>query len=97
MANLAKNQLDTRTFAQICAGLSSSEWILIRDRIVEKTEKTEQAVYKWKDGKCIPMSIPERKAIAEIINRVLKMEKPCARDPRSPVPLTLAVQNSLTL
>ena len=26
-----------------------------------------------------------------------KMEKPCARDPRSPVPLTLAVQNSLTL
>lgn len=73
MANLAKNQLDTRTFAQICAGLSSSEWILIRDRIVEKTEKTEQAVYKWKDGKCIPMSIPERKAIAEIINRVLKI------------------------
>ncbi len=26
-----------------------------------------------------------------------KVEKPCARDPRSPVPLTLAVQNSLTL
>ena len=25
------------------------------------------------------------------------MEKPCVRDPRSPVPLTLAVQNSLTL
>ena len=25
------------------------------------------------------------------------VEKPCARDPRSPVPLTLAVQNSLTL
>lgn len=27
----------------------------------------------------------------------LNVEKPCARDPRSPVPLTLAVQNSLTL
>ena len=27
----------------------------------------------------------------------LRVEKPCARDPRSPVPLTLAVQNSLTL
>ena len=27
----------------------------------------------------------------------LFLEKPCARDPRSPVPLTLAVQNSLTL
>ena len=26
-----------------------------------------------------------------------RVEKPCARDPRSPVPLTLAVQNSLTL
>ena len=25
------------------------------------------------------------------------VEKPCARDPRSPVPLTLAVQKSLTL
>lgn len=29
--------------------------------------------------------------------RRLSVEKPCARDPRSPVPLTLAVQNSLTL
>ena len=29
--------------------------------------------------------------------REQKLEKPCARDPRSPVPLTLAVQNSLTL
>jgi hypothetical protein len=27
----------------------------------------------------------------------IRVEKPCARDPRSPVPLTLAVQNSLTL
>ena len=26
-----------------------------------------------------------------------EVEKPCARDPRSPVPLTLAVQNSLSL
>lgn len=71
MANLAKKDLDTRTFPQICSGMSSSEWILIRDRIIEKTEKTEQAVYKWRDGKCIPMSIPERKAISEIVNRVL--------------------------
>ena len=31
------------------------------------------------------------------MNVQLKVEKPCARDPRSPVPLTLAVQNSLTL
>ena len=30
-------------------------------------------------------------------NDLPKVEKPCARDPRSPVPLTLAVQNSLTL
>lgn len=73
MANLVKNQLDTRTFPEICSAISNSEWILIRDRIIEKTEKTEQAVYKWKDGKCIPMSIPERKAIAEIVNRILKI------------------------
>ena len=31
------------------------------------------------------------------IKSLAKLEKPCARDPRSPVPLTLAVQNSLTL
>ena len=31
------------------------------------------------------------------ILRKYELEKPCARDPRSPVPLTLAVQNSLTL
>ena len=28
---------------------------------------------------------------------VKSLEKPCAHDPQSPVPLTLAVQNSLTL
>lgn len=71
MANLAKKDLDTRTFPQICSSISGSEWLLLRDRIIEKTEKSEQAVYKWKDGKCIPMSIPERKQIAEIVNRVL--------------------------
>lgn len=31
------------------------------------------------------------------MNTAQMLEKPCARDPRSPVPLTLAVQNSLTL
>jgi len=35
--------------------------------------------------------------IVGIVAIVMLVEKPCARDPRSPVPLTLAVQNSLTL
>lgn len=74
MANLAKKELDTRTFPQICSSLSNGEWLAIRDRIIEKTEKTEQAIYKWRDGKCIPMSIPERKAVAEIVNNVLKIK-----------------------
>ena len=33
----------------------------------------------------------------DIEDLIIKLEKPCARAPRSPVPLTLAVQNSLTL
>ena len=39
----------------------------------------------------------EYQTYAESPSVRLCMEKPCARDPRSPVPLTLAVQNSLTL
>ena len=38
----------------------------------------------------------QRKLTYNLPSRTL-LEKPCARDPRSPVPLTLAVQNSLTL
>lgn len=71
MANIEKKDLDTRTFPEICASLSDSQWLTIRDSIKAKTEKTDQAIYKWRDGKCIPMSIQERKVVSEIVNRVL--------------------------
>mgnify|MGYP007115371551 CR=1 FL=1 len=73
MANLAKKELDTRTFPQICASITNGEWLAIRDRIMEKTEKTRQAVYKWKEGECIPASIQERRVVAEVVNSILKI------------------------
>lgn len=71
MANIVKKELDTRTFPQICSGITNAEWLAIRDRIVLQTGKSESAVYYWRDGKKSPASLIERKAVAEIITRVL--------------------------
>lgn len=71
MANIVKKELDTRTFPQICSGLSKAEWLAVRDRIVMNTGKTEQIVYCWRDGKTAPASLLERKTVAEIVIRVL--------------------------
>lgn len=71
MANITKISLDTRTFPQICAGLSSAEWLAIRDRIVLQTGKAEATIYYWRDGKTSPASLIERKAVAEIVSRLL--------------------------
>lgn len=71
MANIVKKTLDTRTFPQVCAGLSNAEWLAIRDRIQVQTGRTNSAIYYWRDGKKIPISIPERKIVAEIVSRVL--------------------------
>ena len=70
MANIAKKDLDPRTFPEICASLSNAEWLAIRDRCVIQTGKTESAVYYWREGKQ-PVSLMERKAVSEIVNRVL--------------------------
>lgn len=74
MANIAKKTVDTRSFPQICSAISSAEWLAIRDRIVLATGKTEAAVYYWREGKTIPMSLVERKEVAEIVGRVLKIK-----------------------
>lgn len=70
MANIVKKELDTRTFPEICSGLSNAEWLAVRDRCVIQTGKTEAAVYYWREGKK-PVSLMERKAVAEIVSRVL--------------------------
>jgi hypothetical protein len=70
MANIVKKELDTRTFPEICASLSNAEWLAIRDRCVIQTGKSESAVYYWREGKQ-PVSLMERKAVSEIVNRVL--------------------------
>lgn len=70
MANIVKKELDTRTFPEICASLNNAEWLAIRDRCVILTGKTESAVYYWREGKQ-PASLMERKAVSEVVNRVL--------------------------
>ena len=70
MANIVKKELDTRTFPEICSSLSNAEWLAIRDRCVIQTGKTESAVYYCREGKQ-PVSLMERKAVSEIVNRVL--------------------------
>ncbi len=70
MANIAKKELDTRTFPEICASLSNAEWLAIRDRCVLQTGKTEASIYNWREGRQ-PVSLMERKAVSEIVNRVL--------------------------
>lgn len=72
MANIVKNDVDTRTFPQICSSISNAEWLAVRDRIVEETEKSVSAIYYWKDGK-MPGSLTEKKKVAEIVSRVLKI------------------------
>ena len=71
MANIVKKDLDTRTFTEICSSLSKAEWLAVRDRIMMQTGKTDVCVYKWGYGQTKPSSLPERKIISDIVNRVL--------------------------
>lgn len=73
MANIVKNDVDTRTFPQICSSISNAEWLAIRDKIVNETEKSVSAIYYWREGK-IPGSLTEKKKVAEIVGRVLKIK-----------------------
>ena len=74
MANIVKNGVDARSFKQICSDISNAEWLAIRDRIVDATEKSTSAVYYWREGKTFPTSLVERKTVAEIVGRVLKIK-----------------------
>ena len=74
MANIVKNDVDTRSFPEICSHISNAEWLAIRDRIIEQTEKSTSAVYYWREGKTFPTSLAERKIVAEIVSRVLKIK-----------------------
>ena len=51
--------------------------------------KSDTKIKEW-----IDKQLAMRSCLVVLVGYV---EKPCVRDPRSPVPLTLAVQNSLTL
>ena len=74
MANIEKKDVDTRTFPEICASISNAEWLAIRDRIIEQTRKSTSAIYYWRDGKTVPTSFQEKKVVAEVVSRVLKIK-----------------------
>ena len=71
MANVAKKPLDTRTFPEICKGLTQNQWLELRNRMWLKLGKTEQTLLNWRWGKTYPLSLVERKMISEIVNQVL--------------------------
>lgn len=69
MANLANNPVDTRTFVEICAGLSKSERIELQGEIASKVKRTGQCIYYWIKGMKTPSSALEQARISEVLNR----------------------------
>lgn len=69
MANLENNSLDTRTFQQICAGLTKRQWVELQGELAQKLKRSLQCIYNWKRGVRIPSSASERVKIAEHINK----------------------------
>lgn len=73
MANLAKKDLDTRTFVEICSALSQTEWLDLKYDIMTKLRKTEQTVLNWRNGKTIPATQSERRDISKIVSSALSI------------------------
>lgn len=71
MANIAKKELDTRTFPQICLHLTRSEWFDLKQKLYTSMGKTEQTLNNWKCGRTYPGTLTERKEVSNIVNRVL--------------------------
>lgn len=69
MANVVNNPVDTRSFVQICAGLTKREWVELHGDLMQKLKKSAQCIYKWKRGESMPSSAMERVKISECINR----------------------------
>lgn len=69
MANLENNSLDTRTFGQICDGLTKRQWVELQGELAQKLKRSLQCIYNWKKGYRVPSSASERARIAEHINR----------------------------
>ncbi len=68
MANLENNPVDTRTFPQICAGLTKKQWVELQGELAQKLKRSMQCIYNWKLGPRIPSSASERVKISNHIN-----------------------------
>ena len=73
MANLAKKDLDTRTFPEICSSMSQTDWLDLKYNIMTKLRKTEQTVLNWRNGKTIPATQSERRDISKIVSSALSI------------------------
>lgn len=71
MANIVKKEIDTRTFAEICATLTQPAWLELRGRLFTKLGRTEQTLLNWRSGKTYPNSNLERREVSNIVNRFL--------------------------
>lgn len=71
MANLAKKELDTRTFPEICSTLTQFEWLELKFKLLTALGKTEQTLLNWKSGKTYPNNLIERKEVSNIVNKFL--------------------------
>lgn len=71
MANIVKKEIDTRTFAEICATLSQLEWLELKDRIHNKLGKSYQTYLNWRSGKTYPFSQSERREVSAVVNKFL--------------------------
>ncbi len=68
MANLENNPVDTRTFTQICAGLTKKQWVELQGELAQKLKRSMQCIYNWRRGPRIPSSASERVKISNHIN-----------------------------
>lgn len=69
MANLENNSVDTRTFAQICDGLTKLQWIDLQNDLASKLKRSHQCIWNWKKGIRIPSSASEARDLSNLINR----------------------------
>lgn len=71
MANIENNLVDTRTFAEICAGLTKRQWVELQGELAQKVKRSSQTIYNWRGGRVAPGSALERKTVSDHINRKL--------------------------
>jgi hypothetical protein len=69
MANLENISLDTRTFPEICSGLTKREWVEMQGDLMTALRRSAQCIYNWKKGVRVPSSAMERVKVSNYLNK----------------------------